>query len=208
MLAVNKEITWGDFATKCLAAMKAACCNINSFQSDVPSQIRSGAATSRVVYTQNCYVTSSGALQASFNYTCNASNLITTVAESTVNSEWNAYLSSIGVTNNTNKLISIQYFTLAMALYKNFLSHHVKPVYSRRNVYQTVDGTQAVWQGSQYKPDSIVGVCPKAFSLPDLNNPQEPTNAIITDVINRNIDTTYLMRKNNNAIYAPQLNLV
>ena len=67
-----------------------------------------------------------------------------------------------------------------MGLYQQFMSYHLKPVYSRRQVYNTVE-SQAVFQGMRY----ITGTCTPKYTLTaiDPSNIPDVTDADIISVV-------------------------
>lgn len=197
-ISANQVMTWSDFATTCFNSMKSVCCNIDSYSSSVPSLIRSTSSTT--VRSINC-TRADGSVAQTVSWTASMSNPVTTVSSSTVQSEWNTYLSNAGINTRSNKVIQLVDMCRAFALYKNFMAYHLKPIYSRRTVYNTSSyGTQAVFQGVQYKTGSLT----PAFTLTPIEQSSIPemTNTNFTTALNNNIDSVNLMRRYQN-IYHP-----
>lgn len=162
-ISANSIITWADFATRCYNAMVSACCNIDSFKS-VPARIQSGSARVAVKTISNIGTAGSESKWSATWY-ANPGNQISVVGSSTVSSEWNAFLSTAGINTRSNQLVKGKELGLAVALYMQFLSFHVKPVYARRQIYNTLETNSGIFQGMQYKPNSVVGTLSPYYKL-------------------------------------------
>ena len=200
-IASNSLITWADFSTTCLAAIKNVCCNIGSIASNVPARLRSGQGAV-TVYTQvrsRPSGATGGDIQNSVYQVYNPTNLISAVTEATVNAEWNTFLSAAGIDTRSNKIIQAQDFTLAVALYMQFMSFHIKPVYSRLQAYNTLDGSLTnPFEGCKY----ITGTCTPDYTLTAINPGNIPVvdNSDITNIINKNFQKSRLLTRYNNPL--------
>jgi len=200
-LAVNNIVTWADFASICLNSIKSVCCNIDSYSSDVPARLKSSAATTTVKsITTSKSGGNSGWKNAPITYSWNVRpyNTISIVYTSTVNSEWNTFLNAANINSRSNKVISPHDFTLAVGLYMQFMSFHIKPIYSRRQAYNTVE-SQSVWQGCKY----VSGTCNPSYTLGanaiiTQTGQTSTNNAQIQSDINNNIDAYRLFRRYDN----------
>lgn len=193
-LAVNNVISWADFSSICLNSIKSVCCNIDSFDSNVPARLKSGAQTTWVAsVTTSKSGGNSGWKNApyTYNWSVEPRNLISIVASSTVNSEWSTFLNAAGINARSNKLISAHDFALAVGLYMQFMSFHIKSIYSRRQAYNTVE-TQTTYSGNKY----ITGSCTPKYVLgaPNAN----PNNDSIYNAISQNIQGNQLFSRCNN----------
>lgn len=147
-ITTNSVITWTDLTTTVLNAIKGACCNIDSFAVNVPTRLRSGQGQVAV----KSITCSSGPAVASKTHTwyANPSNLISVVASSTVDSEWTAFLKAAGIDARSNKTINVEDLGFAVGLFQQFMSYHLKPVYTRRQIYNTLETNPGVFQGTKY----------------------------------------------------------
>ena len=199
-IATNSLITWADFSTQCLASIKGVCCNIGGYAANVPARLKSGQ-TAIVVKTQ-VRTRPSGATGGNIqnsDYTATPSNLISTVAESTVNAEWNTFLTAAGIDARSNKIIQAKDFTLAVALYMQFMSFHIKPIFTRLQIYNTLDGAlSAPYEGCKY----ITGACTPTYTLTGINqgNIPEIENSDITNIINQNFQANKLFTHYDNPV--------
>jgi len=176
-ISVGNIITWSDFATACYSAIINTCCNIDSFK-NVPTRLQSGQGQ-LAVKTQTTGVPGSQATQT-FTWYANPSNGIGIVTSVNVANEWNTFLTAAGIDVRSNKIIQAKELGLSMGLYQQFMSYHLKPVYSRRQVYNTVE-SQAVFQGMRY----ITGTCTPKYTLTaiDPSNIPDVTDADIISVV-------------------------
>ena len=153
-IATNSVITWADLTTTVLNSLKSACCNIDSFAVNIPTRLRSGqgqvAVKSHTTVLTNTAGDQSGKNMVTHTWYANPSNLISVVASSTVNSEWTAFLKAAGIDARSNKTISVEDLGLAVGLFQQFLSYHLKPVYTRRQIYDTIETNPGVFQGTKY----------------------------------------------------------
>jgi hypothetical protein len=154
-ISAGSTITWADFATRCYNTFTGQCCNIGSYYSNVPNRLRSGSGTPAIYTISNIGIAESESKWSATWY-ANPGNLIQVVAVATVQSEWNAFLSAAGIDARSNELIKAKEFAMAVGLYMQFLAYHVKPIYSRRQIYNTVE-SQSNFAGVQYLSDSILG---------------------------------------------------
>ena len=60
-------------------------------------------------------------------------------------------------------------FSLIICLYMGFLSYHLKPIYSRRQIYNTIEA-QSLFQGMQY----ISGTIKPIYKLRETSDPSIP----------------------------------
>lgn len=188
-ISSGNTITYTDLTNACLSAMKNVCCNIDTFASNVPTKLKSGQGQV-TVKTMTTSVSAGGVAQTYYWY-ANGSNLISVVSSSVVNSEWSTFLSEAGINARSNKVCQAKEVGIIIGLFQQFLAHHVKRVYSRRQVYNTVE-SQSVFQGSRYLPDSWVGKCTQKYDpnkVPAIepSNIPDVTNNEITDMINQAI---------------------
>ena len=182
-MAINTDstITWADLTTKCYNAIINTCCNIDSFKS-VPTRLQSGNGYLAV---KSITVGISGSKSTkTFTWYGNGSNLVSIVSSSTVSSEWNTFLTNAGINTRSNKVIQAKDLGLAIGLYQQFLSYHLKPIYSRRQIYNTVEA-QSTFVGTRY----VTGTCTPKYKLTaiDPGNIPEVTNAQIQEMIKQNI---------------------
>lgn len=193
-VSTNNLLTWSDFSSICLDSIKSVCCNIDQFAADVPSRLRSGAGTT---WVKSVTTSASGGNAGwggapyTYNWSIQPGNLITLVSSSTVNSEWTTFLNAAGITNRTNKLITAYDFTCAVGLYMQFMSFHIKPIYSRRQGYNTIE-QQAVYQGCKY----VSGALTPKYTLPEPHSASE--NSEIETIVNQNINPYELFRRYDN----------
>lgn len=198
-IATNSIITWSEFSTTCLTAIKAKCCNIGNFASDVPARIKSGQGQVTVQTQTRSRPSgqSGGTIQTSYYY-ANPSNLVSTVTEATVNSEWNTFLSAAGINARSDKVIQARDLSLAISLYMQFMSYHLKPIYTRLQIYNTVDGARsAPYEGTKY----VSGTCTPDYTLSGVNPGSIPdiTNANIQDMVAKAFQVNRLFTRYDNA---------
>lgn len=180
-IATNSIITWSDFTTQVLNAIKSACCNIDSVSSSVPSQLKASSSGTTVRTDVKTISTSQpssgyngGYVATTWKYSANSSNHIVAVPSSTVNSEWSTFLSAAGINARSNKIIQAYDLTMAMGLCQQFMSFHIKPMCCRLNIY---NDNSTVFRGAKY----ITGTCTPKYTLTAVepNNIPEITNADI-----------------------------
>ena len=145
-ISTNSVITWADLATKCYNAIVNTCCNIDSYKG-VPTRLQNGNGY-LAVKSLTVGISGSQSTQT-FTWYGNGSNLVTIVTSSTVSSEWNNFLSAAGINARSNKVIQAKELGLVIGLYQQFLSYHLKPIYSRRQIYNTVEA-QSTFSGTRY----------------------------------------------------------
>lgn len=180
-ISTNSIITWADLTTKCYNAIINTCCNIDSFK-NVPTRLQNGNGYLAV---RSITVGISGSKSTqTFTWYGNGSNLVTIVASSTVSSEWNNFLSAAGINAHSNKVIQAKELGLAIGLYQQFLSYHLKPIYSRRQIYNTVEA-QSTFSGTRY----VTGTCTPKYTLTgiDPSSIPEVTNDEIRSMIRQNL---------------------
>ena len=199
-IATDSRITWSELTTSVLNSIKSVCCNIDTFAANVPNNLRYGTASDINVWD---YTTSgSGHLFAAQRYIFISKyniNLISTVPTSTVNSEWSSFLTAAGINAHSNKLIQANEFGLAIGLCSQFMSYHLKRVYSKRQLISGLTQRDSTWysgdgvlfQGTKYVSGIIGGVAlsPK-YTLSGIQ-PSLPvpvvTDANITSTVRQNI---------------------
>lgn len=195
-IASNSIITYNDFTTALLSAIKSVCCNIDAFASNIPARLRSGTAQYTNIKSITTSVTNVGATNGptssaiqTFTWRArNDTNLISIVTTSTINNEWNAFISAAGIAENSrsNKVIQAKDLGLMMGLVQQFMSYHLKPVNSKRKIFNTISGnTEVEFKGTKY----ITGTCSPKYTLTpiDPSNIPEVTNNEITTTISQNI---------------------
>lgn len=189
---VNDQITWVDFITACFLNIKDICCNIDTYK-DVPENLRAGA-TQTAVKTLTTSVNAGGTAKT-YTWYANPSNLIDLVSSDIVNSEWITFLTDAGIDTRSNKIIQANDLTLAVGLFMQFMSYHVKLIYSRRQVYDTVTA-QTVFQSSKY----VTGTVAPKYTLAGINANSIPTitDANITNIVNQNFTANELIKKYSN----------
>lgn len=208
-IAQNSLITWEDLSNTVVNAIKGACCNVDAFASNVPARLKNGTATKTTTIwdfwtTVPNNVAGNASGQTSRHhifYAINkpnserANNLIAVVTESTVKSEWSTFLNSAGIntTSRTGKIIQAKELGLAIGLFQQFLSYHVKPVHSRGQIFsqaKTNPQTQSEFRGMKY----ITGTCTPKYQL----TPIEPTSvpvvqpSDITNLVNQDVDNNMI----------------
>lgn len=184
-IATGSVITWSDLTTLMLNSLKSVCCNIDSFASNVPTRLRSGQGQ---VAVKSLTSSVSGGASAKTNYWyANPSNLITTVTSATVDSEWTTFLSAAGINSRSTKIMQAKDLSLTVGLFQQFMSYHLKPVYSRRQIYNTLETNPGVFQGTKY----ITGTCTPKYTLTAIEpgNIPQVTDSDITNIINQSIYT-------------------
>lgn len=178
-IAANSLITWADLTTTALNAIKSACCNIDSFAVNVPTRLRSGQGQV-AVKSISC---STGPAVAAKTHTwyANPSNLISVVPLSTVNSEWTTFLTAAGINTRSNKTLNAEELCFAVCLFQQFMSSHLKPVYTRRQIYDTLETNPGVFQGTKYVTGTVT---PKKVL-------SAITPGVMTELTNADITSTY-----------------
>lgn len=204
-ISSNSIITYNDFIAKALSEMKAVCCNIDSFKSDVPNTIRSTytSTVTRSVTAGGANGTAGnagGATAITHSWTITGYNKVSTVPTATVESEWTTFLAAAGINTRTNpdlgrKIIQAHDLGLIMGLLEQFMSYHLKPIYSRREAYN--EGT--VYQGTKYVTGTVT---PKYTGLNGIDPSSIPdvTNNNITDMINKGFTANELIKKYSNPV--------
>lgn len=192
-ISTDNILTWQDFANTCLNAIKSVCCNVDNVNT-VPSYLRSGTATVRLStttpITYKVPQEDTGDTRTTYYYGWNAvpkSGLISAVAASTINSEWNTFLSAAGINSRSNQLISAKEFTLAVGLYMQFMSYHVQPVFFRGQIYG---------QNNQFKSNKYVtGTLTPTYTLSAVTESNASiSDSDLTNIVNRNFNASQLMR--------------
>lgn len=197
-ITTSQLITWSDLTTSLLNSIKSVCCNIDTFASNVPTRLRSGQGQVQV-YSHTTSV-SGGASASTQRWYANPSNLISVVTTATVESEWTTFLSSAGMSARSTKIMQAKDTGLAMGLCQQFMSYHLKPVHSRRQIYNTLETNPGEFYGTKY----ITGTCtPKLILTPiEPGNIPAVTNSEISavvsqSIINENINWGILDKDNN-----------
>lgn len=178
-IATGQTITWTDITSSLLSSLKSVCCNIDSFASGVPTRMRSGQGQVNVRYITTTVNAGGGA--QTFTYKANPVNLISTVSTNTVNSEWSTFLSSAGINARSNKIVQAKDFGLAMGLIQQFMSYHLKPVCTRRQIYNTLETNPGIFYGTKY----VTGTCTPKYTLTPVEpgNIPDTNNSDITNII-------------------------
>ena len=197
----NNILTWNDLSNTFLNALIGACCNIDGYTSDVPSKLRDGQARVQVHTTR---VGDHDDYQ-NVNWFADTANLITTVSRTNnVEPEWNDFLTAAGISNRLNDIVAARDLELAIADFMQFLSYHVKPVCSIRQIYQEVE-TPYLYKANQY----VTGATPTPIYrfpyYPTSDNQFEPSvpeqqvtdNDAINDVIAKGFNIQRLMERYN-----------
>lgn len=188
-IITDSTITWENITTALLNALKAVCCNIDSFASNVPANLKSGTASNPSVWTKTTSQSSTNyghnygnqwASQTFTFYANNTTNLISVVTSSTVSSEWSTFLSSAGANARSNKVIQAKDYGLAMGLVSQFMAGHLKRVYSTR---QILGGS--LFQGTKY----VTGTITPKYQISGLSPSSSETisNSDITSLVRQNI---------------------
>lgn len=208
-ISSNSIITYDDFIAKALSEMKAVCCNIDSFKSDVPEKIRStytSTVTRSVTAPGNNGTAgdANGATAITHTWTITGYNKVSVVPLSDISNsngtgEWDVFLAAAGINTRTDpnlgrKIIQAHDLGLIMGLLEQFLSYHLKPIYSRREAY----GEGTVYQGTKYVKGTVT---PKyTINGIDPSDIPEVTNSNITDMINKGFTTSELIKRNSNPL--------
>lgn len=178
-ILTNNIITWKNFVDTCFNSMISACCNIDSYSSDVPSKMKAGQGRVEVRGVSrggnNDWVT--------VRWYADTANLISTVATSQVKTEWNGFLSAAEIDTRSNKVMSAKDLELATGLFMQFMSFHVKPIYSTRQIYNTVE-TQMPYASNKY----VTGTVTPKYTLSGSSTPE--TQVTSNDDIIRDNDTS------------------
>lgn len=157
----NSILTWNDLTNTVLSTIKSKCCNIDTFASDVPSRLKSGTPNSTSVWSYTTTGSGNKYVKQTFTfYAYNNTNLISTVSSSTVNNEWNTFLSAANINSRSNKIIQGVELTMAIGLFQQFMSFHLKRIDSRRQIFNTVE-TQTEYFGIKY----VTGTCTPKYTL-------------------------------------------
>lgn len=185
-ISTGQVITWADLATTCYNAIVSCCCNIGNVN-NVPLRLRAG--NGYLAVASKTYGIADSNSTATSTWYGNGTNLISAVAASTIKNdqktgEWDVFLSDAKIDSRSNKKITAKELGLAIGLYQQFLAFHVKPIYSRRQVYNTVE-SQALFQSMKY----VTGTCTPKYQLTAIEPTDEPTttDADITEVLNQSI---------------------
>jgi hypothetical protein len=185
-------ITWSDLTDRLLVTLKSVCCNIDSYKSDVPSRLRVGTPASTAVrYITTTNVTGSGSVQTFTFYANNggSNNLIPIADTNVIRTEWENFLSAAHIDTRSNKVINFKDFGLVTGLISQFMAFHLKPINSKRQIFNTIE-TQSEYNGTKYLDDTAIG----ATCIPKYDSsPVDPTDIpVVTDddiqnIVNQNI---------------------
>lgn len=177
---LGNMITWSAFAQTCYDAILDTCCNIDTFKG-VPSNLQSTQGTANV-YTISDIGISRSKSKKSATWTATPHDLISLVTSTTVENEWHTFLTQAGVDVRSNKVIQAQEIGLLIGLYMQFMAFHLKPIYSRRQIF---NASTVLFQGTQYKSGDIF---PNYTLTPvELNNIPDVTNVDIQDIVRKNL---------------------
>lgn len=164
-ISTNSTITWSDLTATVLSSLKNTCCNIDSFATNVPTRMRSGqgqvAVKSHTTVLTNTAGDQGGKTMVTHKWYANPSNLISVVSTSTVESEWTAFLTAAGINSKSNKTLNAEELCLAVGLFQQFMSYHLKRVQTRRQVYNTLETNPGVFSGTKY----VTGACTPKTTL-------------------------------------------
>ena len=187
-IATGQIITWTDITTSLLSSLKSVCCNIDAYAAGVPIRMQSGQGQVNVKYVTTTVNAGGGA--QTFTYKANPVNLISIVTASTVNSEWSTFLSAAGINARSSKIVQAKDFGLAMGLVQQFMSHHLKPVCTRRQIYNTLETNPGIFYGTKY----ITGSLTPKYTLTAIEPGNIPVvyDSDITNIVNNSIYNTTL----------------
>lgn len=184
-------ITWVELTDRLLATLKTVCCNIGSYKSDVPSRLRVGTPVSTAVKSITTTATGWGSPQTFTFYANNGgnNNLIPIVDVNTIQSEWDTFLSAAHINARSNKVINFKDFGLVTGLISQFMAFHLKPINSKRQIFNTVEA-QSEYNGTKYLDNNAIGsACiPKYDSSPvDPTDIPVTTDEDIKNIVDQNI---------------------
>lgn len=197
-IATGQIVTWSELTASVLSALKAVCCNIGQISSNVPARMRSGSGA---VVVKSFTTGQGGSLGAGhpniwssqqLKFYASPSNLISAVADSTITNssgtgEWDTFLAAANVNSRSNKIIQAKDFGLAIGLFQQFMSYHLKPVYARLEVYATLE-TTSTFKGTKYLDNAALGgACSPKYTLSDPGANLNVTNADIQTITRQNI---------------------
>lgn len=168
-IATGQIITWSDFTGSVLSSIKSVCCNIDNVN-NVPTRLRSGQGQVAIGWVTTS-VNAGGTAQTFTYYANPAANLISAVSTSTVESEWSTFLSAAGANARSGKIIQALDLSKAMGLFMQFMSYHLKPVHSRRQIYNNLDGAQSVYSATKY----VTGTVTPKYTLTAIEPSNIPT---------------------------------
>lgn len=183
-MAISSDsiITWADLTSVCYNAIINQCCNIDTYKSVPPKlqqdisigQINPDNLRIKVRDWTGIGIGGSGSTWTASWY-ANSENLVPLVSSSDVNTEWNTFLTAAGIDTRSTKVIQAQDLTLAIGLYMQFMAYHLKPIYSRRQIFNTIE-SQTLFTGTKYLTDTILGtaVTPK-YTLTGIDPAAVPT---------------------------------
>lgn len=206
-ISSGQLITWADLSSLCLQNIKSSCCNIGNVN-NVPTRLRTGQGATLVASTT---ITAAGqnpsnnvlaeGTTTTYNwYAVPKSGLISAVAESTVNSEWNTFLSNAGINARSDNLVSAKEVALTVALYQQFISYHIQPISSRRQIYNTVE-TQSNFNHFKYVTGAVTPKYTLTGYTSETTASSEITNSDLNDIINKNFIVNELNHQNNQQNY-------
>lgn len=187
----NNILTWTNLTDTFYNSMVSACCNIGGYSQDVPTKLRDGLRRTQV------HATLVGDNRDRLNvfWYADTANLITTVDITVVANEWNSFLTAAGIKSRSNKTVAAGDFGLAMADFMQFLSYHVKPICSIRQIYQEIE-TPYLYRANQY----VTGTTPTptyVFGGTDRPDQQNLTDNVVRNIVNKGFNVTQLMQKYN-----------
>lgn len=173
-------MTWSSFAQTCYDAIVNTCCNIDSYDG-VPSNLQSTQGTANIHTISDIGISRSKS-KKSATWTATPHTLISLVSSTDVESEWHTFLTQAGVNVRSDKVIQAQEIGLLIGLYMQFMAFHLKPVYSRRQIFSE---SSVVFQGTQYKTGIVI---PDYTLTPiELDNVPDVTNEDIQTIISKNL---------------------
>ena len=195
-IATNSIVTYSDITTTVLNSLKAVCCNIDAYDSNVPARLRTGQGQVQVKSLTS--TVSAGASASTQRWYANPQNLITLVSSNVINSEWSTFLSDAGINSRSNKILQAVDLGKIMGLFMQFMSYHVKPIYSRRQIYDTIETNPGIYEGCKY----VSGSYTPAYSASGINPSSIPAvnDSDIQDIINKGFQANQLMTHCDNPV--------
>lgn len=190
----NSIMTWSDLTATVVSSIASICCNVDSFASNVPARLRSGQGQVAVYTTTTQRAKPQRVAYETWTYYANPSNLISTVASSTISAEWNNFCASAGINISHNgKVIQGKELGDLIGLYMQFMAGHVKPIYSNRKIYNTIDGGQSTFQGCKYVAGTII----PDYSLTSISpsNIPIPSNSDVNTIISHDFAANRLFTR-------------
>lgn len=191
----KQVVSWSDLSSMCYNTIINTCCNIDSYK-NVPLTLQETQGQT-VVYAQPTgWPYSKGTVY--HYYYANPENLIQLVQASKVLEEWNDFMGKAGIDTKSRDIVKADQLGLAIGLYMEFMSLHLKPVYSRRKIYDTVE-SQSLFKGTKY----VTGKIDPSYSIPHnktIGPDSIQDNATVENIINKNITADKLLSSHENPV--------